>query len=202
MPPIDKKPPEKKLPPVEPQPKKELPRKYEDPDPTVLGAKAADPKLGAAGASVYLNDMSEFGFRGAPSYWTFGKNGRVGATLTPNLKAVVKGKTSEKILGTHPDNGTYARVCYSLGKRAVTLDGAVALSEDEAPARPSSATHWLILGDGKVLWRSRAIAELGVVEEFKVDVSDISIVELRAYTEGFNHGCHAVWVDPKVKVKE
>jgi predicted Zn finger-like uncharacterized protein len=176
-------------------------RQYEEADPSVLAPKDADPKLAPAGKAVFLSDLAEFGAKGFPAYWAFGKNGKVGLTLKPEAKVVVNGKNWEKGLGTIPENGTYARVCYSLGGRASTLEGAVALSEDEKD-RPRSATRWLVLGDGKVLWRSQAIAEFGVTEDFKIDVANVNVLELRAYTEGPNHGCHAVWLDPRVMVKE
>jgi hypothetical protein len=98
-----------------------------------------------------------------------------------------------------PDLG-YTRVCYALGRRAASFQAAVAISEDER-SRPNP-TRFLVLGDGKVLWRSDSIRDLGVTQEVSLDVGEVQVLELRVYVEtGICYGSHAVWIDPSVTVK-
>lgn len=62
--------------------------------------------------------------------------------------------------------------------------------------------RFVILGDGEVLWRSKVVRELRVIEDFTVDVARVSILELRVYAqEGNNTGSHAAWLDPYVTTK-
>jgi len=160
----------------------------------------ADPRLTAGAGTVYLSDMQEFAWKPGPQGWGFGKNGDLATIWNPGGKIVVNGKVPAKGLSMHPPGSGYTRVCYALGRRAKTLHGAAAISEDEnVPPHP---TRFLVLGDGKVLWRSDSIREFGTVAEFAADVSAVDVLELRTYVEGGdNFGSHAVWLDPRLTVK-
>jgi hypothetical protein len=157
-----------------------------------------DPRL--KGARVFLSDLQEFDSKGTLPGWTFGKGGQLGNRNRALI--MVKGLTSPKGLSTHPPSGRrYARVCYALGQRASTLQGAVAISDGE-PFPLRFPLRYLILGDGKVLWRSEPLKDKNVQAEFNVDVSAVHILELRVYVDGISGaGANAVWVDPYVMVK-
>jgi hypothetical protein len=161
---------------------------------------ASDPALAAAGARVFLSDMSEYGWKRGPDNWSFGKNGSVGNGANPAARIRVNGVDYPRGLGMHPPVNTFTRVCYALGKRAKSLKGAVGIAEDEAVT--PSPTRFALLGDGKLLWRSDAVRAQKVKEDFQVDVSDVEVLELRTYVEkGNNFGAHAAWLDPFVLTK-
>jgi hypothetical protein len=174
-------------------------------DPSILGPKDADAKLVQAkvGDIVYLNDMSEFGWKTSQSYSAFGKNGQQGFGFRPKDKTIVNGMNSPKTLSTHAGPTGYTRICYALGRRASTLQGSVAFSEDDPGIGGPFPTRWVIMGDGKMLWRSDSIGKFGVVQDFKIDIGNVDILELRVYAEtGNSHNCHAVWIDPRVVVRD
>jgi hypothetical protein len=151
---------------------------------------------------VFLSDLPEFAWKKGPNGWSFGKNGQLGSIWVPGGTVRVNGQSPDKALSMHPPDTGYTRICYDLGRCAATLHGAVAISEDEAHSRPNP-TRFLILGDDKVLWRSDAIAAHRATQEFTVDVSQVTILELRVYVEGGRcFGSHAAWLDPFVLGKE
>jgi DNA-directed RNA polymerase subunit M/transcription elongation factor TFIIS len=173
-------------------------------DATVLVQKDADEKLAKPGDTVYLNDMTEFGWLPGSTLYGLGKDGFVGKKLVGkklDAKAVVKGQSLEKSLCQRtPMPPKYSRVAYSLAERASKFSGAVAISEDLGA--PPKSTRFFILGDGVVLWRSGFIREYGSVESFRLDVSNVNILELRVLAETNKNGASGVWINPQVKVKE
>jgi hypothetical protein len=160
----------------------------------------ADPALRPGAGTVYLSDMHEFAYKPGPAGWGFGKNGDLATVWNPGGKIVVNGKVSARGLSMHPPSVGYTRVCYALGRKAKALHGAAAISEDENT--PPHPTRFVVLGDGKVLWRSESVRAFGTVAEFTADVSAVDVLELRTYVEGGdNFGSHAVWLDPRLTVK-
>jgi alpha-galactosidase len=100
----------------------------------------------------------------------------------------------------HPDDHGYTRVCYALGKKARTFSGSVAISETGGIGL--GPVRFVVLGDGKVIWRSKVVRELRIVEEFIIDVAQVETLELRVYAqEGNNWSSHAAWLDPYVTTK-
>jgi hypothetical protein len=176
------------------------PNPYEQAEPLPNAPFASDPALAVTGANVFLSDMSEYGWKPGPDNWSFGKNGSVGNGFHPDARIRVNGVNYPKGLGMHPPARTFTRVCYALGKRAKSLQGAVGIAEDE-PITPGP-TRFVVLGDGKLRWRSDSIRAQKVKQDFQVDVSDIEVLELRTYVEqGSNNGAHAAWLDPFVMTK-
>src|SRR5262249_49277836 len=137
----------------------------------------------------------------APLNWPFAKNGRVGDPKSPGAMIRVQGTEYPKGLGMHPPYTDYMRVCYALAGRGAALHGAVALDDGDDPPWGIKTTYFVVLGDGKVLWRSQGFKDRGVIETFKVDVRGVSVLELRVYTDysGAN-GSRAVWLDPYLVV--
>jgi serine/threonine-protein kinase len=153
------------------------------------------------GGKIFLSDMHEFAFKTTPTNWPFAKNGRVGDPKDPNCLIRVKGDKYPKGLGMHPPNTDYIRVCYALAGRGASVHGAVALDDGEDRPWQIQTTTFVVLGDGKVLWRSQGIKDRGVSEAFQVAVGGVRVLELRVYTDynGAN-GSRAVWLDPYVVV--
>jgi eukaryotic-like serine/threonine-protein kinase len=189
----------------EPKGKEPLPVVAKNPKETeglfVMATIAPDAKLAKLrpGDKVFLSDLNEFAFKTTPLNWKFAKEGRVGDPRAPDSMIRVNGTTYPKGLGMHPPNTDYIRVCYALGKRAKSLHGSVALDDGDDPPWGIKTTTFVVIGDGKVLWRSQGIKDRGVIEPFKVDVRGVAVLELRVYTDynGAN-GSRAVWLDPYV----
>ncbi len=173
----------------------------ERPDPPKKAPFAVDPKLLGGAGKVYLSDMQEFAWkRGWPGWTHFGKNGQLG---DPDPRKVIKvnGASYPKGLAMAPEEHGYTRVCYALGKKAQSLSGAVAFSETGGIGL--GPVRFVILGDGEVLWRSKVVRELRVIEKFTVDVAKVQTLELRVYAqEGNNWSSHAAWLDPSVTTKQ
>jgi hypothetical protein len=154
-----------------------------------------DPKLAGEWTEVYLSDMTEFDVQMGP--WKFGKNGVLGDSKDTAI--AVGTKKFAKGLGMHPTLNRAVRVRYAMGKKATKFVASVALNEYPTPC-PGQVT-FEVLGDNKVLWTSKPIQQRGDVQECKVDVSGVSILELRVTVTGTEWNAHAVWLDPKVLKK-
>jgi len=174
-------------------------------DVKVMANIAADARLAnlKPGESVFLSDMNEFAFKTTPTNWKFAKQGRVGDPRDPNSMIRVNGAAYPNGLGMHPPNTDYIRVCYALGNRGKSLRGAVALDDGDDPPWRIERTYFVVIGDGKVLWRSQGHKDRSVIEPFNVDVRDVTVLELRVYTDyaGAN-GSRAVWLDPQLLAAE
>ena len=140
-----------------------------------------DPLLEKPARPVYLADMQEFGVRTGP--WRFGK-GELGNGANTPIK--LKGTVAEKGLSAHPADRAATRVASALGGKAATLTGTVALS-DSNPDAPDPVV-FVIVGDRKELWRSNPIKRATGPESFRVDVTGVKVLELRAeFFDIFNH---------------
>jgi hypothetical protein len=161
----------------------------------------ADARLSAAGARVYLCDLQEFAWKpGAPG-WTFGKGGDLGMPGEAR-RISFHGKPPAMALSMHPPGTGYTRVCYYLGRHAQAFHGRTCLSDDDKPTKPKP-TRFVVLGDGKLLWRSISSQDSNSASVIALDVSQVNILELRTYVEaGDSTGSHAVWFDPYVVVKK
>jgi hypothetical protein len=151
-----------------------------------------DPKLEGKWTEVFLSDLQEFDVLMGP--WKFGKNGVIGDSKDTPI-AVGK-KKSSKGLGMHPTVIHPVRVRYALGKQAAKFEAAAALNEYPTPC-PGEVT-FEILGDNKVLWTSKPIQARGDIGECKIDVSTVSILELRVTVKGSDWNAHAVWLEPRL----
>jgi hypothetical protein len=169
-------------------------------DVRVMPNIAPDAKLAVlkGGDKVFLSDLKEFAVFTTPNNWQFAKEGRSGDPMDADSRITVNGMAYPKGLGMHPPNMNFIRVCYALGKRAKSLHGGVAL-DDGKPDWPIKTAFFVVIGDGRVLWRSEGIKDTGVIERFEVDVRGVAVLELRVYSdyEGAN-GCRAAWLDPYV----
>src|SRR5262249_4917273 len=141
-------------------------------------------------------------WRPGPDGWTFGKFGNLGNGWSPRSRIILGGKGVDHGLSMHPPDRGFTRVCYALGRRARDLHWQVGFSEDEG-TWDKPPTRFVILGDGDVKWRSPALRNnTRAPTSFRIDVSNIDILELRVYVEAeVCTGAHAVWIDPAVVVK-
>ena len=151
-----------------------------------------DPLMEQADRPVYLADMQEFGVQMGP--WRLGK-GELGDGARTPIK--VNGTLSPKGLSVHPSDRAATRAAYALGGRAVTLSGAAALNDFTSEAW--SPVVFTIVGDGLELWRSAPVTRARGPASFRVNVTGVKVLELRAILLGAHIGAHAVWVDPVIE---
>jgi hypothetical protein len=152
-----------------------------------------DPQLEGPGPKVYLSAMKEFDVQPGP--WPLGKNGQMG---DPEGHAItVKGKASPNGLGLHPPSKPdHAHVRYALGRKAAVFRATAAFNDTAEEGL--GPVRFLVLGDGKELWRSPILAGKAQTAECVIDVSKVEVLELRVRGEGGTWGSHAVWVEPRL----
>jgi WD40 repeat protein len=164
-------------------------------------------KTVATGPKVrYLSDMEETEVE--VSEGRFGKKGRLGFSAAGSDRIRVNGKEQPHGLSMHALSNASATAKYDLGKTAQTFLASVALNDSAgAPNRPPgrgrvpSPLRFLVLGDGKVLWRSKPVDVARNVQECKVDVKGVEVLELRVDCPGLAVNAHAVWLEPRILLK-
>jgi predicted Zn finger-like uncharacterized protein len=156
----------------------------------------ADAKLQGAWTKVFLTDMDEFDVVKGP--WPLGKHGTTGAPGAEDTSIRLKGIASPNGLGMHPPSNGHARARYSLGRQAQEVRGAVGFNDWlNATGQPAPST-FVILGDGKELWRSPLMNAREVKQDFRVNVSQVDVLEIRVECAVFGIHAHAVWFEPHV----
>jgi hypothetical protein len=61
---------------------------------------------------------------------------------------------------------------------------------------------FVVVGDGKVLWKSKPVDVARQVQDFDVDVTGFEVLELCIDCPGSHVNAQAVWVEPRVTVKQ
>jgi len=61
-----------------------------------------------------------------------------------------------------------------------------------------SPLRFVVLGDGKPLWRSRRIQNSGGCQDCSVRVEGVSLLELQVHCPGINAFAWAAWIEPRV----
>jgi S1-C subfamily serine protease len=151
-------------------------------------------KLFAKGPRIYLADLEEFNVKSGT--WPFTNNGKLGDP--DDTLILINGYKSPKGLSMHPPEQDYAAASYRLGKQASLFRAEVALNDTSVPI---SAAVFEVWGDGKRLWKSKAINQLAYSQRCRVDVSKIDVLELRVSSTGSPLGVHAVWYEPRLLEK-
>jgi hypothetical protein len=165
--------------------------------PLLPGKQATDSppeKLFAKGPRTYLSDLEEYNVKSGP--WPFTNNGRLGDP--DDTMILINGYKSPKGLSMHPPEQDYAAASYRLGKQASLFRAEVALNDSSAPL---SAAVFEVWGDGKRLWKSKAINQLIYSQRCRVDVSKVDVMELRVSSTGSPLGLHSVWYEPRLLEK-
>ncbi len=155
--------------------------------PKELLAPADDP----VSARVYLSDLQEFDLKAGA--WQFGKNGNQGDPF--NNQTTAHGHKFAKALSTHPSSNDYTGVKYNI-ESAETLQTFVGIADSSGGAW--SDVTFEVWGDGKQLWKSKAVRKPKQFQTCRISVRGVKVLEVRAYASGFAHHCHAVWIDPYI----
>ena len=150
---------------------------------------AVDPRLADAAGTVYLRDMKAFDVVEGNDGWA-------------SQQVAFEGRLSPHALVLKPAFGRgAARHRYALGGRAKRFESGVGFTDDpNGYRRTFGPATFLVLGDGKELWRSKPLAQNGVADECAVDVGGVAVLELRTLRE-FDLGFSApVWIEPRLSV--
>lgn len=176
----------------------------------VAGEPSAEIKLGPPPPSgekgIFLSDMDEFDVKVAEG--RFAKKGALGYSAGGSDRIKIDGKESPNSISMHPmaDSGAVAK--YRLAKSAQMFKATVALNDSAgAPGKaagdgkiPTPIT-FEVVGDGKVLWKSKQVDETRLLQPCEVEVSDVEILELRITCPGSHVNAHAVWIEPRLLPK-
>ncbi|EQC30664.1 hypothetical protein, variant [Saprolegnia diclina VS20] len=161
----------------------------------------------SAGADpVYLSTLSEYEF--SVGHGRFGRGnalGYPGESATEGGQAPttisVGGEHRQRSLSLHPPARGEAFATYDLQGGYASIEGAVSINDDvgaDVLAQRGISVVFSIVGDTKVLWKSRPVTSPSSLEPFHVDIRFVRMLELRISCSGSNHGAHAIWVDPFV----
>lgn len=143
-------------------------------------------------APIYLTNLEEFDVIGGP--WGLGKHGVKGVR---NAVPIFLGGQEMKLgLGVHPPSNGFSQVKYNLDGRFGTFVTTVGLASDEGLS--SSPVEFILIGDGKPLWKSKPLRKGQSMETCAGDISGVKVLELRAVCSGGHVHAHACWGDPYV----
>jgi hypothetical protein len=160
------------------------------------------------GHRVYLCDLQET--NSSVGFGVLGKNGDLG--YDPGGGAgrgiIVKGVPATKGLSMHstapPAATGYSFARYRLDGKYTSFHSAVAVNDSVRVApypgngMVETPLTFSVVGDGRVLWRSRPLQRPGESEPCIADVTGVLQLEVRV-THGGGGAAHAVWVDPYVQ---
>jgi hypothetical protein len=173
-------------------------------------APAGAGSKGGANRSHYLSDMDAFDVKVAEG--RFRNKGNLGYgdgdPRYGNGRITVNGRQSPNGLSMCPDSNTHAGAKYRLGRAARTFLASVALNDSAgAPGRPPgdgripTPLTFLVLGDGRLLWKSKPVDTARRVQECEVGVAGVEVLELRVDCPGSCVNAQAVWLEPRVLLK-
>jgi hypothetical protein len=156
-------------------------------------ATASRPVLLDETSKVYLADLQPLETRVGP--WPLG----LGTTGDPdNTPIKADGKTFAKGLGLHVSGRPESSmVKYRLNKTATIFRAGAAIN-DSNEGQVTGPVHFEVLGDGKLLWKSRDMTTRRQLDECLIDVIGVEVLEVRTVQTGNGHGAHTVWLDPFV----
>jgi serine/threonine protein kinase len=166
--------------------------------PAELRPSVADPD----DVKVYLSDLNEIEVQQAPPLWRFGKHGYLGG-LDPLERIRFNGWISYKGLSTHPTQ-SFGGVKYRIAPAEwfTTLWFTTFVGINDSGRTFGGELIFEVLGDDKSLWQSKPIRSSGQVQECRVSVKGVELLELRVYPPRGSiiapHNGHAVWLDPYI----
>jgi hypothetical protein len=145
----------------------------------------------AASSRVFLSDMDESDVVVADGWW--GKKG----TARGPVKIAVDGVRAYNGLCTHPATNSFAHVCYALEGKFERFNTGVALNDTSLNEGRTPVT-FIVNGDGKELWRSSPVKKWKSIQNCRISVRGVRVLELRVECPGDYMMAHAVWIDPVV----
>ena len=178
------------------------------PESPPAGDNAPKPRSGP----VYLDDLREIT---ATVGW--GRLGKHGATGYPTEhdnygpRAVLRGVVPEHALSMHPPEKGTAFASYGLTEDYRTFRATVGLLEVDRSSQSPAARNpfftgeayspltFRVVGNGKVLWQSRAVRRSGDWLPCSVNIEGVRLLELQVDCPGSKTFAWAAWVEPLVE---
>lgn len=149
----------------------------------------------------YLSDIAET--KSAVGAGSFGKNGDLGyQPPSRDSRILFAGMHLQKGLSMHGAAGKQAFASYHLGGKYTMLHTAAAISDSVRDPNnkgiSASPMIFTVVGDGKELWKSGPIQQIGEAAACSIRIAGINRLELCVFC--VNQGyAHAIWIDPYVK---
>jgi hypothetical protein len=113
--------------------------------------------------------------------------------VSPSVR--YRGKQVQHGLWARPFTGveTPSQITYNLKQDFRQLAGTAAIADNGNPGAP---LVFRVVGDNKLLWKSRPLQKGGESEPFRVVVSGVTRLDLFVDCPGSSNVAHALWVDP------
>ena len=146
----------------------------------------------AASRSFYLDDVKEIEF--VVGYGSLGKHGSQGYN---SEDVVFQGQTPQHALSTHGKAKGSAFVSYALAGKFRKFKATIGVV-DIGGGQPGSPLTFIVIGDGKALWRSKPVERRTVPQLCEVDVKGVRVLRLQVDCPGSNNQARAVWLNPQV----
>lgn len=159
--------------------------------------------------SLYLDDLQEFGAMvGTGSLGKHGDTGYPPYESQYGQKVFFRGRKPLHALSLYPPSNDAAFVTYSLkGEYRVFRATAAVLETSPDSTRrlkgdpffmggPASPLTFKVLGDGKLLWESRAMRKCGQAQTCEVAIDGVNLLELQVSCPSNNYYSWAAWIDP------
>lgn len=141
--------------------------------------------------TIFLDDILETSAK--IGFGKLGKHGMVGYTSKNSGK--VQGKEYPHALSMHPPAKGISYVAYQLDGKCLELKGAAAIWDNW----PSKAiVTFNVIGDGKLLWKSRPLQGAGAGQSFRVSLRGVKALKLVVECPGDNTNATAVWLMPAI----
>ena len=100
-------------------------------------------------------------------------------------------------LSMHPPDKGAATVSFRLDRAFTKSRGFVGLNDTAKPEKQKGAVEFRVLGDGRVLWKSKPLKGRGTNQRCEVTITGVTELKLQARA-GNRNWLHAVWLDPVV----
>jgi hypothetical protein len=150
----------------------------------------------AAMKATYLSDMQEFDVR--VGWGAFGKNGNLGYVLPGGDRVKVDGKEYPKAISPHPPTNGHSTVKYRFGGLAKLFKATAAFTDfDNNFQQPATNPTFEVWGDGVLLWSSTPLRR-GEVQNCRISIQGVDVLELQIHCPGSHSHVRAVWLEPHV----
>lgn len=157
--------------------------------------RIAEAYAAAQGGVLYLDDLpiseSHVG------WGTLGKRGKMGYEA-PNGSDVLlfRGNPVKHSLSTHPDHGRPAFAEIELPVEATRFESILFLAK-----KSNSPVMFRVLGDGRELFRSPPMSQVGSELPCRISISGVRKLRLEVHAEDLPWNGYTFWVEPRVYVK-
>jgi tRNA A-37 threonylcarbamoyl transferase component Bud32 len=153
--------------------------------------------LAAAATVVYLDDLPEVEFRVLGNQG-LGKHGKFREQAGAEREILFRGKPIAHTLWMHPPQlgSPIAFARYQLDGRFATFAAEAGIPDGDID--PRSPVEFRVLGDGRELWKSPALAKRGESAEFSVNIQGVKELRLEVSRGDKNGNCHATWLMPRL----